>query len=114
MSDEKHCAACDSVLNMNDKDAFKTCMHGGRHYYVCNSHCMYEFYNPKPKHVVADLAQIQGEVRIVNAARAAHSAWLAHNANRIAPDLGNAITARQLSTEFAHAMLALGLALEGK
>ena len=64
--------------------------------------------------IVAEISQIQGEVRIVNAARAAHSAWLAHNANRIAPDLSNHHTARRLSTEFAHAMLALGLALEGK
>lgn len=64
--------------------------------------------------IAADISQIQGEVRIVNAARAAHSAWLAHNANRIAPDLSNHYTSRQLSTEFAHAMLALGLALDGK
>jgi len=45
-------------------------------------------------------------------AKAAHSAWLDCNAERLAPDLSNHYTARQLATDYTHAMLRLGAALE--
>lgn len=63
---------------------------------------------------MADLTQVQAMVRIVNAAREAHAAWLAHNAERMQPDLSNHYTSLQASTEFALAMLRLGNALDGK
>lgn len=110
-----HCAACEKTFDLNDKGAFKTCMHGGRHYYVCNSECMWAFYNPKTKaQAVADMTQAQAMECIVNAAREAHTAWLEANAERMQPDLSNRYTSRQASTEFALAMLRLGNALEGK
>lgn len=61
---------------------------------------------------VADLAQIQGEVRIVNAARNAHAAWLRMNEDRRRPDLSNHYTAKQAETDFTLAMLRLGNALD--
>lgn len=111
MNNERPCAACGKTLNICNPAMYKRFAHLDRIRYACNNQCVRDYYHARPKTVVADLAQIQGQARIVNAAREAHTAWLAHNADRLAPDLSNHYTARQQSTDFAHAMLALGLAL---
>lgn len=59
--------------------------------------------------IIGTCAKLQ-DLRTV--AKAAHSAWLDCNAERLAPDLSNHYTARQLATDYTHAMLRLGAALE--
>lgn len=114
MSAIRHCPACNSVIDMNDGENVRMCMAGNMHFYVCNSKCMHDFYNPKKKEDVAEVNRIKKEEHIIHYARMAHLAWLEYNTDRMTPDLSNHYTARQSSTNFTHAMLALGLALEGK
>lgn len=46
MSEVKRCAACGKENLVRE---MKTCMHSQMHYYVCDSKCMDDFYNPPKK-----------------------------------------------------------------
>lgn len=55
MSELKKCAACRKESNFSD---MKVCMHNQMHYYVCDSKCMDDFYNP-PKQPKKDYDALQ-------------------------------------------------------
>ena len=49
--DLKKCI-CGKEMDLNNKSSFKTCMHNQRHYYVCSSKCMNDFYKQKARKIM--------------------------------------------------------------
>ncbi|WP_165677428.1 hypothetical protein [Metapseudomonas otitidis] len=70
MSDvKKRCAACRKEKPVSE---MKVCMHAEMHYYVCDSKCMHDFYNPpkaeKPSYdaLLAERDQLRAENKLLS------------------------------------------------
>ena len=40
----KKCQVCKKQIDLDDKTTFKTGMHGGMHFYVCSTKCLWDYY----------------------------------------------------------------------